>query len=276
MGQERSEGWLRHRIAFYQRNLVNAGLATEAEIATVASELAEASTKDDLWMVLANCKSYARRREWRGRRNGKGKPDPDELDVALRAMEDRPEVVELRSVGQTVKVVPPSWARLMRVEDLDFWLQQLTACRALIKQDMDIVEEPERALRELAEEVDRVRADLYAQVTAPGPEIHEGPRPPWVDRILAVEETALLQAWHRVGLEPLMEMPSPKSRKGKELPRHWAYVFESVAWRERRPVREVVHNRSLISLVGQTVMSGLRDTDGKQAKGEALKEAFSG
>lgn len=273
MGREYSENWLRHRVAFYQRNLVNAGLATEAEIATVASGLSEAS-KDEVWMILAQLMSLARRREWQGGR--KSATGPDALDVALRAMEDRPEVVELQSVGLTVQVTPPGWARLMRVEDQDFWLQQLAACRILVHEDMDRVEEPERVLRELAEEIDRVRADLYAQVTAPGPELYDGPALTWPDKIQAVEESAILQAWLRVGLEPLMEMPNPKGRKGKELPRHWSYVFEAVAWRERRPVREVVHNRSLISMVSQTVMSSLRDSDGKQAKGEALKEALSG
>ena len=275
MGREYSESWLRHRVAFYQRNLVNAGLATEAEIATVASEF-PGESKDELFMGLAHLMSLARRREWQGKRNGKGQPDPDALDVALRAMEDRPEVVDLRSIKQTVQVNPPGWNRLMRVEDLDFWLQQLVACRMLLHEDMDRVEEPDRTLRELAEEIDRIRTDLYAQVTAPGPELYEGAPPEWPDKLWAVEETAIMQAWHRVGLEPLMEMPAPKSRKGKDLPRHWAYVFESVAWRERRPVREIVHNRSLISLVAQTVMAGLRDSDGKQAKGEALKEALHG
>jgi hypothetical protein len=275
VGREYSESWLRHRVAFYQRNLVNAGLATEAEVATVASEF-PGESKDELFMALAHLMSLSRRREWQGKRNGKGQPDPDALDVALRALEDRPEVVDLPTPKLTVRVVPAAWARIMRIEDLDYWLQQLVACRMLLQDDMDRVEEPERTLRELADEIDRIRADLYAQVTAPGPELYEGDPPAWVEKITPAEETAILQAWHRVNLEPLLEMPNPKSKKGKDLPRHWSYVFESVAWRERRPAREVTHNRSLISLVAQTVMSGLRDADGKQAKGEALKEALHG
>lgn len=254
----RSKDWLRSRVAFYRRNLKAAKLATEAEIANVASRF-PGDGKDDLWEELAHLMSLARRREWRGSQGSQSRADA--LDIALYAMADKPITVELPSARRGVKVHPASWPRILLIEDQDFWLQQLHVLREVIRSNYADYDEPQRMLQEVAEEIDTVRLELLAQVIAPGPAIYEGRPPEWLVRLTPIEDMALKQAWHRLNLEPLLTMPKPVSKKGdRELPSHWAFLFESVSWRTKQASPEVVHNRSLVSMVAESSVRAIQES----------------
>ncbi len=103
----------------------------------------------------------------------------------------------------------------------------------------------------------------------------EGPAPAlqaagWADRITPSEEMLLLEAWHRVNTDALRRLPRPKSKKDKkQLPNTWAMVFQSVAWRERRPPIEIVRDRSLVSICAETVLETIKQEDGKSSEGLA-------
>ena len=270
-----SKRQLRDRVAFFRRNLVNHGWATEEEVDSVAQSFPGA-TKDDLWQQLAMLMTYGRRGEWKGARSKETEARADELDVALSALEDRPETVELPSVNDgdgpmRVTVRPGNWARLNRIDDCDFWRWRLEAARIYLRQEIEAgrdVDEFDDWTRRIEEELNWTRAMIYAHATAPGTEPWKEPEPPaWCYKLTPVEELMLIQAYHRVNLEPMTLMPKPRGRDGKsELPRHWAFLLQSVSWREKRPVREVIHDRSLVSIVAEATLEGIRNPPKPQPK----------
>ncbi len=274
MGRK-TKGELKRLIDFYVRNLRNAGLATDDELASVAKSYKRNGTKDDLWAWLGELKSLTRLRKAGAKRQGTS-DRADALEAAIAALEGRAETVHLASIDKTVRVTPASWARIMIVEDLSWWVARLAMYHMVLTDDDEKArdqaeqDDPDRGLDELMErvvsEISHQRRRLYAQITAPSPRPVEDAEVEWADDITPVEDMALLQAWHRVNLDLLANMPEPTSKDGKrKLPLHWAFVFQSVAWRERRPPEEIVRDRSLVSIVASTVLEAIRSesADGK-------------
>jgi hypothetical protein len=133
----------------------------------------------------------------------------------------------------------------------------------------------ETPIHELDQILDRIiselgfqRSRLYAQVTAPTPKPVDY-EVDWADDITPIEDMALLQAWHRVNMDLITQLPQPRSRDGtRDLPTHWSFVFQSVAWRERRPPEEIIRDRSLVSIVTSTVLEALKaEAADKKSKG---------
>lgn len=272
MGQK-SKREVQARVDTYVRNLKAAGLATEAELESVA-KLYKGGTKDDIWEWLVELRSLARvRKATTDQRSGH--KTVDALEAAIAALEGRAEMVELKSIGRTVKVVPASWARIMLVEDINWWIMRLTAAHVVFKND----EAHETPLHELDQILDRIlselsfqRSRLYALVTAPTPAPVDHVVD-WADDITPIEDMALVQAWHRVNMDLMTQLPQPRSRDGvRNLPTHWSFVFQSVAWRERRPPEEIIRDRSLVSIVTSTVLEALKsEAADKRSKGFGKK-----
>lgn len=259
-----SKSWLLERIAFYRRNLVNIGLATVEEVMAVVDAIPKQATKDDLHMAHAKLMSFGRRREWQHRKNGHTAPavDPESLDAALSALEERAEVVELRRSPEAVRlvIVPASYARIVMVEDLEFWVQRLESIRLYLQHPQCPDPEPAERLVRVDRELEHQRAMLFTQVAAPTAAPATGEEPaPWARDLRPEEAVALLQAWHRVNLEPLRRLPKPAGRTGETLPPHWSILFQSIAWREKRPPSEIVRDRSLLSIAVQGVIESIRE-----------------
>ncbi len=259
---------LENRIASLDKLLRIEKLATDAELDSVASSH-PGKTKEQLWLRYAELRSFARRKEWQARRQNR-RGDADSFETALAALEDRAEIVELPSLNRTFRISPASWLRIMRVEDLDWWILRLGAARLLLKYDAgrgEPIDDLDETLGKIQEEVSHCRSLLYAEVTAEGPAPLYEPID-WGDRITPDEEMLLMEAWHRVNTDILRRLPRPMSKKdGKELPNTWAMVFQSVAWRERRPPIEIVRERSLVSICAETALEAIKHEEGQTSSG---------
>lgn len=255
---------IRDRIEFYSRNLRNAGLATDEEIASVAKPYKGRSSKDDLWMWFADLKALARLRKGNERSEvtlGGGIELSRAYDVAIAALEDTPETVYLASIDKHVDVTPASWARILRIEDIAWWLLRLQAMQVLMN-DPEIENKPDNLAdvqERIRKELDWQRAFLYAQVVAPTPAPVKEPVD-WGNDITPIEEMALMEAYHRVNVDTLSQMPMPKSRDGKrDLPNHWVFLFQSFAWRERCPPTAIIRDRSLVSIVAEATIQNIQE-----------------
>lgn len=240
---------LRRRIADLERLIPIYKLATDAELASVA-ETYPGRTKHELYLRWAELHAFAKRREEQARRTGD--VSAAELwKVAQEALEDRQEVVRLPSLDRTVRITPASWARIMIVEDCDWWLLRLTAARMVFKNDADAgkrIEELDETLTRIREEASRVRALLFGQIVAPSPAPAEEPVE-WADRITPAEEAALLAAWHNVNTDVLKRLTAPASKRdGSKLPPTWSIVFQSVAWQNKEYPATVIHDWSLVAV----------------------------
>lgn len=259
---------LQERITDLDRLLRIERLATDEELQAVDKSY-PGKTKDQLWLKYAELRSFARRKEWAARQDNR-RDDADSFQVAQAALEDRAEVCELPSINRTVRVVPASWLRIMRVEDLDWWIIRLVAARLVLKAEADSgkkIENLAELLERINEEIGNCKNLLYAEITA------EGPAPAnttveWGNSITPDEEIVLMELWHQVNTERLRLLPKPKPKKDKKpLPRSWALVFQSVAWRERRPPIEIVRDRSLVSICAATVLEAIKHDEGAGSSG---------
>jgi hypothetical protein len=234
-------------------------LATEEELEAVAKPYKGRPSKDDLWEWYADLKALARLRKSQETTAGRY-DDADAFEAALAALEDRAESVYLPSIDLTVDVRPASWLRIMKIEKHSWWSDRLLATNVYFASDL-IVEKPP----DLPELQDRIMGEislqrnlLYSEITAPSPapavELVD-----WADRITPLEEMALVQAYHRVNYDLLATLPTPRSKDGKrELPNHWAFIFEGIAWRERRAPIEIIRDRSLVSVVAATILEYIK------------------
>ena len=276
MGHQTKE-YVRSRVEFYLRNLRNAGLATDAELDSVAKSCRGQSSKDDLWECLAELKSLARLRKAQAQRQGNVQ-SADAYEAAIAALEERAETVYLKSINETVLVRPGSWARIMLIEDVAWWVNRLIATHAYLMSDeaAEQLSEREDIQLRVIDELSYQRTRLYSQLVAPSAApVAPSEHVKWADDITPLEEGALLQAYHRVNYDLISSMPTPTSKDGKRpLPNHWAFVFQSVAWRERRPPLEIIRDRSLVSVVASTVLEHIKTGEGVAS--EDMAEALGG
>jgi hypothetical protein len=264
----KSKKELKNLIAFYERNMINAGLAPTDEIEKIAEQRRGARDKDSLWDWLAELKSLARARKALEQKRG-SPVKADAYEAAIAALEGRAESVWLPSLDTSVKVVPASWARILIVEDCEYWILKLHAYEIFIKQQEEQSDDHPQILDRVITSINETRSLLYAQIAAPTPApVEEGID--WADKITVLEEMALKQAWHRVNLDLIARLPEPASRDGKRaLPRHWSFVFQSYSWRERRPPGEIIRDRSLASIVAATVLEVIKsEKEGKAFMGD--------
>lgn len=270
----RSAAVLRRRIAFFQRNLLRSGLATEEEIASVADPFSKRRDKDALWEHWAELKAIAIARVT----TKKSTEVADEsLEAAVAALSDQSYEVRLSSIGKAFHITPASFKRIRTIEDHAWWVNMLTAGRALLLADVgdvpaakgEVCSECDRplvagALNELLErigdELDYQRSMLYAQVIAPTPAPVDNPVK-WANKITPAEDSLLMEAYHRVTYDVIMQLPEPRSLdKQRELPRSWAFLFAQQAERERRPAIEIMRDRSLGSTIAVMVIESIRQS----------------
>ena len=276
------------RIAFFERNIERAGLATRAEIAAVALRSKEWAIPERLIYHWADLRALLVERN-------STTVDPDALEAATQAMEERPEWVTLPSVDRNVAVRPASFERITLVEQLDFNLKLLQGARAFLmyqramgrKSPAPAPEpcseckrpyDPEGAfqlIEDMGREADFTRASLFSQIIADGPEIREGPLVDWAKRITPGEHLLLVQAYHRVNTDPIVRVSKLVSGDGKrDLPMSWSFLFASMEEREHRPAKEIMRDRSLASIVAVCVVSALQHREAeKKAKEKAERGA---
>jgi hypothetical protein len=239
-------------------------LATDAEIASVA-ESYPGRTKHELYLRWAELRAYARGRRWQAQKYG-DRQKAELWEVAQAALEDRAEVVELISVKQKVSVCPASWARIMTVEDCDWWLMRLCAARLVLKNDADKgepIENLDETLEKIRTEIAHTRAVLYGEVTAPSPAPANAPVD-WADSITPIEEAQLLQAWHDVNTDILKRLRAPVSKRDRSPhPPSWSMVFQSVAWRNNEYPRTIIHDWSLVSICAENVIEAVKQDERK-------------
>ncbi len=85
----------------------------------------------------------------------------------------------------------------------------------------------------------------------------------------------MLQAYHRTNYDLLVSMPSPRSKDGKrDLPTHWAFMFEGIAWRERRAPIEIIRDRSLVSVVAATILEYIKAEKLDKQKGAKAGKGY--
>ncbi len=264
------EAEFRRRIAFFERNLKRSGLATEAELAAVATRSAEWAVPERLIYQWADLRALVTERN-------RTTLDPDALEAAVRAMEERPEHVSLPSVQVDTIVRPASFARINLVELYAYNLKLLTQAREFlmaertagrtIPTDPTPCSECGRPLApggvfELIDKMGREivfeRAALHTQIIAEGPEPHEGPLVTWSERITQGEHMLLIQAYHRVNTDPIKQVSGLVSKDGKrDLPNSWSFLFNRFEEREGRPARHIMRDRSLASIIAVCVTSAL-------------------
>ncbi len=270
-----SKQTLQNRIEKYVRNLRNAQLATDKELDAVAKSYQGRGSKDDLWEWFAELKSLARLRKSQEKAAGRYE-DADAFEAALAALEDRAETVWLPSIEETVTVCPASWLRIMKIEKHAWWVDRLLATSVALASDLlpdkppDLPELQDRVIAELTKQ----RNGLYSEITSPLPrpatEIVD-----WAEYITPLEEQAMLQAYHRTNYDLLVSMPSPRSKDGKrDLPTHWAFMFEGIAWRERRAPIEIIRDRSLVSVVAATILEYIKAEKLDKQKGAKAGKGY--
>lgn len=280
---------VRRRIANLTFGLERSGLATEEELASVAARFQGESDVEKLWEYWAELKALGIARI--GERKKKGPVNEQQLEVAAEALAEKPEKVELPSLKKTITVHPASYARIQRIEEHAFWMSMLEAARSLLL-DRARTGQPSPATSgkpcgecgrptepgRLEDLLDRTRTELklqraalYGQVTAPGPAPSQE-SVDWAEKITPLEEALLMQAYHRVNYDVIQGLPEPKSKDGeRDLPRSWAFLFSSMALREKKPAAEIMQDRSLASIIATFVLEQLREEE-REAKRKKEKE----
>jgi hypothetical protein len=267
---------LRRRIAFLQRNLVRSRVATAEEIAAVAARFKGQRSLAAYWEHWAELKAMAIARARPAREQRSKKVTPESLEMAVRAMSDEGKTVSLPSLGREVRIVPASFARIVRIEEHEWWMVRLEAARALLvekAQEQGTASEEvcgechrpkssgtfDTLLQRITAELQHQRGMLYANVTAPGAAPVLEPVS-WPDEITVAEDLLLRQTYHQVNFDVISQLPELRSEDGeRDLPRSWAFLFAHQADRERRPAHELMRDRSLGSTIAVMVMEGLRD-----------------
>lgn len=149
---------LRARIDQLRRILEGADLATAAELDEVAKKYRNDRSKDGLWWLYAELRSFARRQEWRRRDGDIGTLTPTQLETAIAALEQRPIDVELPSIrtwplrwlarlaslaasilrlswrppAPRVRIHPAGWARIEEIEEREWWLLRCQSAWTLL------------------------------------------------------------------------------------------------------------------------------------------------
>ena len=241
-------------------------------------------TKDDWWKRLSELKSYARRKE--------APPVPKALPVVdegplLAALSDEPVEVRL-TWGKRVLVRPASLARIMVIEDLEWWARQLEVFRIVLRQDMTAFETPWTTVWKIRQEATRARRWLYVQVCAPSPQpvdfnVEKSP-PLWSKLLTAVDEQGLLNAWLKVNVNRIRDAEEiirqkypikpftddPREQKGSL--QGFAFLMAGAAYREKKAPSYVIRDRSL-SEVFTTYTAASRQSQHSREESEKKSEA---
>ena len=286
---------LKRLVGHLERDLLRRDAATQEELDELREAAGKRPRKDDYWQWWADLRAFVKRSAWIERKRGNIQ-DADALEVALAALEERPEFVELPSAGVNVRITPASRSRIEILEDhanLELRLEtgrrylhglildgKALKNRARIPELCPECERPLEAgdtadlLTRVTAELQYQRSCLYAQVTAPGPEpIPVGSTVEWADKITPEENLALLGAYHRVNLERLRNLPAPISTDGSALPSHWSFLFARQAAKEKKPAHVIMRDRSLVSIMAVAILEGHRDDiQRKEAKQKAERE----
>lgn len=226
----------------------------------------EERTKDDWWMRYTEVRSYARRKE----RFAAQLPIEDIDEGPLEDTQaSRPHEVVLTD-GSLRLVRPASWARLMVVEDLWFWLGQLEVIAEVLRGDPDNFEGPEELLKRVRAEMEVTRGWLYTQVCAPGPaplEMEGADPEEWARDIGPHDHLQLLNAWlevhvtrvRRAELVIRQKYPvAPEDREGggSSGTAGFAFLMASAAYREGKAPMSVRRDRDLPELMTTYALEG--------------------
>lgn len=248
-----------------ERVLKAAELASVEEIETLAKRY-KGGAFADYCEWCRRLSTFARRQEWKARTQGDSRA-ADLWELAQAALEDRAEVVDLPSIKRRVSVKPASWARIMLVEDCDWWLMRLSAARLTLKKSADdgeTIKDLDAIMGAVRQEINHTRAILYAQITAPTPAPVDE-MVDWADKIVPTEEARLLQAWHDVNTDILRRLRAPQSqRDGSTLPPSWSMLFQSVAWRNNEYPRHIIQNWSLVAICAENMIEAMKEADRDQ------------
>ena len=249
-------------------------------------------TKDDWWKRLGELRSYARRKEEAVRRGpirSRRKVDESAILEVIRV-----EPVEITLPGNIdVLVYPASFDRIMVVEDLYFWVLQLISWREVLKEDPHGIQNPEAMLGRLRDETNHARAQLYAQVCAPGfePLDLEADPPPWAYQVGTIGELMLVSAWIEVNsnrlraAERAIEDRFPLMEDKKKKPDRsiggtlggFPIMMCSIAFRENKAPKTVMRDRSLAEVFITYTAANRQDRFAReQAKMDADAEGKKG
>lgn len=274
-----SQKQLKDKVAFLERNLVRSGMATEEEVKGLLQRFEKRRDKDSYWERWAELKALVMTRS-AGRAECRSAPvlSDESLDVAIAALSETVEEVQLPSISRTVNVVPASFKRIELLEGHAWVLARLQTARAILTEKAQSGDLPKQVQGEscetcgrplevgkiyetisrLEEEVSYQRSWLYAQVTSSSPAPATEPVD-WGDKITPAEEVLLMQAYHRTNHDIITRLPEPKSEDGQRaLPRSWAFLFATQASRERRSSVEVMRDRSLGATIAVLVLEAIR------------------
>ena len=290
MAEKISVKQLRMRIMALERALFRDRLATDDEIKSVADRFKDRSGKDLLWEHWAILRGMVI-----GKKATHSKADSidvseESLAMAVKALRDASETVEIPSIGKIFTIHPASWDRIERIEAHEWWLNRLILTRAFLIDSVNSGKESEvtkgeicsgcdrpleagklgSILIEIREEMCVQRSMLLAQVIASSPAPVDKPVS-WSSKITPEEEILLKQAYHRVNYDRIHELPTPRSEKGsRDLPQSWSFMFSTMEDRHKKPAAHFMRNRSLASIVAYLTIQAVRDQSIKdQVKTEA-------
>ena len=239
-------------------------------------------TKDDWWKRYTEVRSYLRRKEFFDQ-SWVGKQEINEGPIMTVVAND-PVEVELTD-GSLKQVCMASYDRIMLVENYDFLIKVVQVARASIMEDPGSVDNFRDALMDLSDEEVWAFQMLAAQVCAPGPEPLDLEEPPaWTAKLTTIDGQALMSAWRMVNLErPALaqdvikaKYPLKKKLKGdtsRDSLGGFSFLFMSIAWREMVPVRSIMRNRALASMLVQYMAQGQQDAHHREkAEAESKKK----
>lgn len=234
-------------------------------------------TKDDWWKRYTEVRSYLRRKEFFDQ-SWTGKQEVDEGPILAVVVND-PVEVELTD-GSLKQVRMASYDRIALVENYDFLIKAIRVARISVMDDPRSVDDFRDTLERLGEEESRALQILAAEVCAPGPEPLDLEEPPaWTKNLTRVDGLVLLQAWRTVNVdrpalaERAIRAKYPVKKKDKGATGNYShggfsFLFLSVAWREMVPVRAIMRDRALASMLIQYMAQGQQEAHAKE-KSEA-------
>ena len=236
-------------------------------------------TKDDWWKRYTEVSSDLRRKEFYTLRAQQNVNEGPILSVIV----DDPIEVELTD-GSLKQVCMASYDRIMLVENYDFLIKAIQVARASVMEDPGSTDNFRDTLERLRAEEARAFQLLVAEVCAPGPEPLELDEPPeWCAKLTTADGQAILRAWRMANLdrpalaEQIIKSKYPLKKKNDTQPADdsggFSFLFLSVAWREKVPVRSIMRNRALASMLVQYMAQGQQDAHHREkAEAESKKK----
>ncbi len=283
-----SLGELRERIAFLYRNLDRSGFTTKEFLVSIRDRFNKGKrNKDSLWEEWAELRAIA----ISGATRKKSGLTEDALTAALSALKEEVSVIHVPSIDQSFSVCPASWARINIIEEHEWWLRRLEAAKSILTVEADhgvpnrfVIEkrctacggitEPgslKQLLNDVSAEIRFQRGMILANVVAPTPAPITEPAD-WVDDVTVVEEELLKQTYHRVNFDVIQQLPDPVSADNqRNLPRSWAFLFQSLEERTHKPAAHFMKNRALASIIATIVLETIKSQAAKDAASDKSK-----